>query len=311
MSTESPTPPARVTRFYTAARRIPILVGKLPSGGFIPGGPYTIPQILVLLTVTAGGYYTMPMWSGQPSTLGNLGKLGCVVVVTAICIRKIRWGGRSVLPAARGAMTSYTRGRQPRQAGRAPTAHAPRRMHSNILIVEPIPATHRRDIPDSVAPLATSQLREPPTSARRQRPQAEPSTATRRRRLGRLARWTGHRAHQLTPTATPRAAQPAVTARRPTSAPPERAPQRPAARSLAGTPSTHRQAQRRDEAFTRHAGAQPVRPRPTPAKTAHVSAHPTSHLDARPSAARTTEHPEATPQPARTKQLAGTPGARP
>jgi hypothetical protein len=140
MSTDQLPPHVMVTRFYTSVRRIPTLVGKLPNGGFIPGGPYTLGQVVLLLLVAIGGFYTMPWWGGGNADLGNFIKLAMAVALTSMLSSKVRWRGRQVLPALRGAAYSYTHGSQPRQGGRTPTARGPQRLRSNILLIEDLPA---------------------------------------------------------------------------------------------------------------------------------------------------------------------------
>jgi hypothetical protein len=56
---------APIARFFTRARRIPMLLGKLPGGGKIPGGPYTLPQISFGVVVFVVGWWTKPIW-GPP-----------------------------------------------------------------------------------------------------------------------------------------------------------------------------------------------------------------------------------------------------
>ncbi|MCS5524788.1 hypothetical protein NY551_18795 [Curtobacterium flaccumfaciens pv. oortii] len=62
MAYQSETP---IARFFTRARRIPMLLGKLPGGGKIPGGPYTLPQISFGVVVFVVGWWTKPIW-GPP-----------------------------------------------------------------------------------------------------------------------------------------------------------------------------------------------------------------------------------------------------
>ncbi|UQN31810.1 hypothetical protein [Brachybacterium kimchii] len=52
-----------VVRFYTQARKIPALLGKIGNWN-IPGGPYTATQGVVFLLVSAVGKFTMPIWAG-------------------------------------------------------------------------------------------------------------------------------------------------------------------------------------------------------------------------------------------------------
>lgn len=62
MAYQSETP---IARFFTRARRIPMLLGKLPGGGKIPGGPYTLPQLSFGVVVFVVGWWTKPIW-GPP-----------------------------------------------------------------------------------------------------------------------------------------------------------------------------------------------------------------------------------------------------
>lgn len=52
-----------VARFFSHARRIPLLVGKMPDGTKIYGGPYTIYQIVGLLGTLALAYTTHDLWT--------------------------------------------------------------------------------------------------------------------------------------------------------------------------------------------------------------------------------------------------------
>jgi hypothetical protein len=54
----------RTARFYTGARRVTVLIGKLPNGGRVPGGPYTIVQIVVGSLTLLLGWNTRQIWGG-------------------------------------------------------------------------------------------------------------------------------------------------------------------------------------------------------------------------------------------------------
>lgn len=56
-------PELETAKFYTRARRIPMLVGKMPSGGRIWGGPYTITQIGAGFLVGFALWQTAPLWA--------------------------------------------------------------------------------------------------------------------------------------------------------------------------------------------------------------------------------------------------------
>lgn len=52
-----------VAKFYTSARRFPILFGKLPNGGRVWGGPYTLVQVGVGTGAIALCWFIRPVWS--------------------------------------------------------------------------------------------------------------------------------------------------------------------------------------------------------------------------------------------------------
>lgn len=54
--------PQSVVRFYTLARKIPFLLGKL-GDWVLPGGPYTLVQGGAFLGVAFIGQKTMPLWA--------------------------------------------------------------------------------------------------------------------------------------------------------------------------------------------------------------------------------------------------------
>lgn len=61
MSDHAPGPD--VAKFYTSARRFPILFGKLPNGGRVWGGPYTLVQVGVGTGAIALCWFIRPAWS--------------------------------------------------------------------------------------------------------------------------------------------------------------------------------------------------------------------------------------------------------
>ncbi|MFJ8752299.1 hypothetical protein ACIREO_23630 [Streptomyces sp. NPDC102441] len=48
---------------YTRARRHPLVIGKLPGAGRLPGGPYTITQIVTMVVVFGGLALTQSLWA--------------------------------------------------------------------------------------------------------------------------------------------------------------------------------------------------------------------------------------------------------
>ncbi|MFF8790793.1 hypothetical protein [Streptomyces sp. NPDC015125] len=62
MSAAVPTEPL-VGRCYTRARRHQNVVGRLPGGGRIWGGPYTVPQIVIAVVALAALALTRGLWA--------------------------------------------------------------------------------------------------------------------------------------------------------------------------------------------------------------------------------------------------------
>lgn len=48
---------------YTRARKHPLVIGKLPGAGRIPGGPYTITQIVTMVVVFGSLALTQALWA--------------------------------------------------------------------------------------------------------------------------------------------------------------------------------------------------------------------------------------------------------
>lgn len=54
---------SRAARWYTRARRIPILIGRTSEGSKIPGGPYTLGQVIAFFAVVFGLWKTTGVWA--------------------------------------------------------------------------------------------------------------------------------------------------------------------------------------------------------------------------------------------------------
>jgi len=107
------TRPVHVARFFTIARKFPILIGKLPNGGRIWGGPYTMGQAVIGMTALIVGWNTRSWWSTQ-SIVGDLGILVAVAATSVFLARKIpstRRNAANVLIDAQVAITVPAAGR--------------------------------------------------------------------------------------------------------------------------------------------------------------------------------------------------------
>ncbi|WP_327434790.1 hypothetical protein [Streptomyces sp. NBC_01236] len=88
-----------VGRCYTHARRHPLVIGRFPGGGRLWGGPYTIPQAIVIVTSFVLLMVFRPLWA-------HFGLLLNVVIAFAVpyalgfVVRKVNVDGRNPLAVA-------------------------------------------------------------------------------------------------------------------------------------------------------------------------------------------------------------------
>ena len=156
---------------YTKARRFPLVIGKLPGGGRIPGGPYSLHQIGAMVLAAIVLKQTSAIWA-------HFGLLNLVVFVAvpyglAFALRHARIDGRSPIWAAVGwlSLLSAPRGgrlrgrplrpiRTRRQAGRFRFGQIPpdlRRAPTRVTAAAALPP-HRARPQSALAPTALSQL---------------------------------------------------------------------------------------------------------------------------------------------------------
>lgn len=90
-----------VVRWYTAGWRIPTLIGKTARGERLPGGPYTVAQLVGAVAMAAGCIVTAPLWKTDNLVLNVF-----VVVMlsggTLVLLGRYRGSPRMLLAAARG-----------------------------------------------------------------------------------------------------------------------------------------------------------------------------------------------------------------
>lgn len=145
--TEQP-PPRDVLRWYTRARRIPRMVGKLPrSEKGLPGGPYTITQMV-------GGavtFFTLHKTSWLWSPWGLIGTTAVQIVISLgviFALRFVKPGGRDPFTALVAVVGVLTASRWGTYRGQSLRPHAPVRVRSRVGIrlpaqvsmVAPMPA---------------------------------------------------------------------------------------------------------------------------------------------------------------------------
>lgn len=95
----------RITaRFYTSARRFKQVLGSLPDGTKIPGGPYTYTQFGVMFAVLACAWLTRGIWGGE-SAIRDLILSLIVAYGMGVLVGKLPSSRRGPLQLAGGAST--------------------------------------------------------------------------------------------------------------------------------------------------------------------------------------------------------------
>lgn len=108
-----------VGRCYTRARRLPLMIGRMPGGrGQLWGGPYTLSQFAVAGACLLVLWQTHVLWA-HFGTVGNALVLLGVPAVAAWAARRARIEGRDPLRAAVGVARFIAAPAQGRVAGRA------------------------------------------------------------------------------------------------------------------------------------------------------------------------------------------------
>lgn len=96
----------RQGNFYTASRNVQELVGKLPDGTYIWGGPYTVPQVLcgVVVFVITLGARQIGLWggAGAGALIFDLLVIAALSVGTIFLIGKLPAPKRSIFGLING-----------------------------------------------------------------------------------------------------------------------------------------------------------------------------------------------------------------
>jgi len=134
-------------RFFTRARKIPILVGRLPDGRPLPGGPYTLVQVM-------SGAGAGLVLSKSTALWAHMGGLLDLVLAAGIVVG-IVWGTGKLPSAGRNpftwlldAVALYSTPRQGSVRGRPLRVNRPRLVRHRLVVVA---GQSRVDSPDPVS----------------------------------------------------------------------------------------------------------------------------------------------------------------
>lgn len=94
-----------VVRFYTRARRVPTLIGKLPDGSKIPFGPFTTLQLIAAVGTLIVAFKTRDLW-GFGGGLMDLLVVVCLAVGVGKLVGRFETGFHNPVVIAAGAVNS-------------------------------------------------------------------------------------------------------------------------------------------------------------------------------------------------------------
>lgn len=150
-------------KYYTKARKFPQLLGRFPDGTKIPGGPYTVQQLLGGVVVIGLGSMTMGIW-GVFGGLGNIVVLLCFGLGTTFLIGRLPMNGRNPMYAAIGFFKAASYPSSGRYQGRAIKIRRPRTVTNMTNVwVGPLPPIGNPVIPHVAVEVAS----DPTIKARR------------------------------------------------------------------------------------------------------------------------------------------------
>ncbi|WDN56223.1 hypothetical protein [Streptomyces clavuligerus] len=110
---------------YTRARKHPLVIGKLPGAGRLPGGPYTITQVMTMVISFGLLVMTKDLWAAH---FGALNFLLMVLIPWGLAwvLRYARLDGRDPARAVRSLLIYSSTPAQGRLAGKPQRVARPR-----------------------------------------------------------------------------------------------------------------------------------------------------------------------------------------
>lgn len=131
--------PAQGARFFTLARRIPTLFGRLHDGTRIPGGPYTVTQVVAAVVTAVVLWKSMALWA-RFGLLGNAALFVGLIVAVAFGAGRLPTGGRNPFAWAYGLLSLTFRRRGGRRRGQVLQVNRQRRVHHRFNVLPDAPA---------------------------------------------------------------------------------------------------------------------------------------------------------------------------
>src|SRR5690606_4843782 len=121
-------------KYYTRARKFPQLLGRMPDGTKIPGGPYTVQQLIVAITIIVIGGMSIDTW-GVFGFFGNLALLFGSAFGAVFLIGRLPMNGRNPFYALIGLFRAIGAPSTGRYQGRPIRRRRARRLTHRVVVL--------------------------------------------------------------------------------------------------------------------------------------------------------------------------------
>ncbi|MFD8416562.1 hypothetical protein ACFV2Q_33275 [Streptomyces sp. NPDC059650] len=168
-----------IGRSYTRARKHPLVIGKLPGAGRLPGGPYTITQVMTMVCSFGLLVMTRDLWAHFGAM--NFLLMALIPWGLAWVLRYARLDGRDPARAVRSLLIYSSTPAQGRLAGKPQRVTRPRLATATCTVrvrsaERPAPAAAAAKPSPAPAPVAKRKVRPAPAPAAAAAGRAEPKT---------------------------------------------------------------------------------------------------------------------------------------
>lgn len=123
-----------IARFYTRSRRFPKLIGRMTDGSRIPGGPYTMTQVLSGGMVFLVAMVTRNLWTTDAMLL-DLMITAAITYAAIFVVGFLPLTRRNLVAAFMGAVSAIFRPVEGKYQGKVPRLRRPHQVHGTSLVL--------------------------------------------------------------------------------------------------------------------------------------------------------------------------------
>lgn len=135
-----------IARFYTRSQRFPKLIGRMTDGSRIPGGPYTMPQVLSGCFVFLVAMLTRNLWMTDVALL-DLAITAGVTYAAIFVVGFLPITRRNPVAAFMGAVSAIFRPVEGKYQGKVPKLRRPHQVHGTALVLSYGPSSEEHAAP--------------------------------------------------------------------------------------------------------------------------------------------------------------------